>query len=229
MPDPVADPTPSTPAASGTPAPTPAVTPPATPPVAAAPPAPAAAPPADPNAKPPEAKPPEAKPPEPAKPVVPEKYDYSALKLPEGITLDTPLLAAVEPIFKELGLTQEGASKLVEAHAKALASAEVQREADFKTWMASQVAQNQAALKKEWGLAYEANLVISQKGMARYCSPAMKALLDETGLGNHPEFVKAFLQIGKSVTEDTPPPGGVPPSTKRDAASVLYGGSASTN
>lgn len=173
----------------------------------------------DPVAKPAEA----AKPAEPPKPVVPEKYDFKALKLPEGITLDAPLLTAVEPVFKELGLTQEAASKLVEAHAKAIAAAEVTREADFKTWMANQVKQNQAAMKSEWGLQYDANLAIAQRGIARVMSPAAKALLDETGLGNHPEFVKAFFAVGKMVSEDTPPTGGRPAGTGKSAAEVLYG------
>lgn len=203
MADEPAAPNPSTPAS------------PAAPPAAT--PTPAAAPPTDPAA------PPAAAPPEPPKPVVPEKYDFKALKLPEGITLDTPLLSAVEPVFKELGLSQEGASKLVEAHAKALAAAEVAREADFKTWMANQVKQHQAALKSEWGTAYDANVTLAQRGIARIMSPAAKALLDETGLGNHPEFVKAFYQVGKMVSEDTPPAGGVPAGVQKSAAEVLYG------
>lgn len=203
MADAPADQTPSPPA-SGTPAPT--VTDPAAPPAAAAPPV--------------DAKPPVVAPPAP---VVPEKYDYTALKLPEGMTLDTPLLGAVEPIFKELGLDQAGASKLVEAHAKAMAAAEVQRETDFKTWMANQVKQHQATLKSEWGVAYDANVTLAQKGIARIMSPAAKALLDETGLGNHPEFVKAFLQVGKMVSEDTPPSGGTPASSGKSAAQALYG------
>lgn len=206
MADEPAAPTPSTPASPAAPPTDPAAL---------------AAPPADPNA------PPAAAPVPPA-PVVPEKYDFKALKLPEGITLDAPLLGAIEPVFKELGLSQEHASKLVEAHAKAVAAAEVAREADFKTWMANQVKQHQATLKAEWGLQTDANTTIAQRGMARICSPAMKALLDETGLGNHPEFVKAFFQVGKMVSEDTPPPGGVPANTARDAAAVLYG-STSTN
>lgn len=159
----------------------------------------------------------------PPAPVIPEKYDFAKVAMPEGMTLDAPLLAAVEPVFKELGLTQEAASKLVEAHAKALGAIETKKEADFKTWMAGQMTQHQAALKTEFGLAYDANIATAQRGMARYCSPAMKAILDETGLGQHPEFVKAFLQIGTSVTEDTPPPGGKPASTGKSAAQVLYG------
>jgi len=205
MADEPAAPNPSTPASPAAPP-----TDPAAPPVAAA----------DPNAP----KPVEApKPAEPPKPVVPEKYDFKALKLPEGITLDTPLLGAVEPVFKELGLTQEAASKLVEAHAKAVAASEVAREADFKTWMANQVKQHQATMRNEWGLQYDANLAVAQRGIARIMSPAAKALLDETGLGNHPEFVKAFFQVGKMVSEDTPPAGGRPANSGKSAAEVLYG------
>lgn len=209
---PAAEPTPSPPAsASAAPSPTPTPTPAAAPAVAA---------------EPPKAEPTPAA---PAAPVVPEKYDFTKVKLPDGMTLDTPLLTAVEPIFKELQLTQENASKLVEAHAKALAAAEVQREADFKTWMADQVKQHQATLRKEWGLQHDANLQIAQRGLARITSPAMKALLDETGLGNHPEFVKAFFQVGKMVSEDTPPANPLPASTKRSAAEVLYGATTPSN
>lgn len=139
------------------------------------------------------------------------------------MALDAPLLDAMSPVFKELGLPQEAASKLVEAHAKALVAIETKKEADFVQWQADQVKQHQAALKAEFGLQYDANMVTAQRGIARFCSPAMKALLDETGLGNHPEFVKAFLQIGKSVTEDTPPAGGTPANSGKSAAQVLYG------
>jgi len=176
-------------------------------------------------AKPPEtAKPAEPqKAPEPPKLTAPEKYDYSAIKLPEGVTLDTELLNTLEPKFKEVGLPQEAVAKLVEAHAQAIAQAEEKREADFKTWMAEQTKQHQAAVKKEWGLQYDANLAVAQRGIARFMSPEAKALLDETGLGNHPEFVKAFFQIGKMVSEDTPPSGQAPSGNGRTAAEVLYG------
>jgi len=190
----------------------PAANPPVQPPVAAADPA-APTNPADPKT-------------EPAKPTAPEKYDFKALTLPDGVTLNEPILAAIEPIFRKYGLTQDAASELITEHAKALAKveseAEATREADFKTWMANQVKEHQATVRKEFGAAYDTNMAIAQKGMARVCSPAMKALLDETGLGNHPEFVKAFLTVGKMVSEDTPPNGQQPASRKSDAE-VFYG------
>lgn len=42
---------------------------------------------------------------------VPEKYEF---KLPEGITLNEAAMAIVDPIFKELGLSNEQAQKLVD-------------------------------------------------------------------------------------------------------------------
>lgn len=160
-------------------------------------------------------------------PAAPEKYDFKALKLPDGISLNEPLLAAVEPIFRKLGLSQEGASELIAEHAKALAKieadTEAKRESDFKDWMKTQVTQHQAAIRKEWGAAYEANLATAQKGMARVFGPEAKALLDETGLGNHPEFVKAFYAVGKMVSEDIPPSGQLPAAARKADAEVFYG------
>jgi hypothetical protein len=125
--------------------------------------------------------------------------------LPEGVQLDEPLLKAVEPIFRDLNLTQEQATKLIDAQVKYLAETEKQRETDFQKFMKDQVTQHQAALKSEWGAQHDANLQVAQRGMARVLSADAKKILDETGLGNHPEFVKAFFTVGKMVSEDTPP------------------------
>ncbi len=148
--------------------------------------------------------------------------------MPKGIELNADLVAAVSPIFQKLNLTQEQASELVktqvEALAKVEAAAEVKREADFKEWMKTTVTNYQATLRKEWGADTDAKLAIAQAGMAKIVSPAMKALLDETGLGSHPEFVKAFYQVGQMSREDTPPSAGAPPAAGKNAAQVLYGG-----
>lgn len=181
----------------------------------------------DPKADPAKADPAKAEPPkaDPAKPVVPEKYDFSTAKLPEGITLAPELVDAVSPLLKEFGLTQEQATKLVEAHAAALAkvtaTAEQQSEADFKQYMQDTAKANVEAIRKEWGHEHEANLKIAQRGIARFVDAEGKRLLDETGLGNHPSFLKAFLAAGKMIQEDTPPPNGQP-SGRKPSAEVLY-------
>ncbi len=148
--------------------------------------------------------------------------------MPQGIELNADLVAAVSPIFKELGLNQDAASKLVKVHAEALAKVEVaseaKREADFKEWMKTTVTNYQATLRKEWGAETDAKLAVAQAGMAKIVSPAMKALLDETGLGSHPEFVKAFYQAGLMSREDTPPAAVQPAAGGKSTAQKLYGG-----
>lgn len=162
---------------------------------------------------------------EPAKPAIPEKYDFSALKLPEGITLNDDIVKAVEPIFQKYGLTQEAAAELVQAHGEALAkvetAAEATREAEFKDWMKTNAEQNVAAIRKEWGNDFDGNLKTAQRGLARVFGPEGKKLLDETGLGSHPEFLKAFFTVGKMVQEDQPPIGGTP-TGRKSTAEVLY-------
>lgn len=172
-------------------------------------------PPADP------AKPP-ADPAKPADPVIPEKYEFKA---PEGVTLDAGLVDAITPVLKDLKLTQEQASKLVDTYneygKKFTAEAEKKADADFKQWMADQATANTKAVQKEWGADFNANLATAQRGLARVLSPEGKRLLDETGLGNHPEFLKAFLAVGKMIREDTPP-NGASPSGRKSSADVLY-------
>lgn len=165
------------------------------------------------------------KPAEIAAPVIPDKYDFKDVKLPEGLTLNDDIVKAVEPLFKKYGLTQEAANELVAAHGEALAkvetAAEAQRETEFKDWMKTNAENNVKAIQKEWGHEFDGNLKVAQRGLARVFGPEGKALLDETGLGSHPAFLKAFLTVGKMVQEDTPPVGGSPNGRKPTTA-VLY-------
>lgn len=173
----------------------------------------------------PKADPAKTEPADPKPAVVPEKYDFSAVKLPEGITLHDGLVKAVEPLFKKYGLTQEAASELIETHSNALAkveaAAETQRETDFQKWMQDNATANVEAARKEWGHDFDANLKVAQRGLSRVFDAEGKRLLDETGLGNHPAFLKAFLAVGKMIQEDTPP-NGQQPTGRKPSAAVLY-------
>lgn len=183
------------------PAPAPGVTqtPPATPPAAAAPtlgtpPAPPAA--ATPPAAPDPTKPPETPP--AAAPVVPEKYD---IKLPDGMEIDPKALEHYTPVLKELGVTAEGAQKLVDAQ---LALASQAQKANDEAFTAQ--VENWGKLSREdkefGGTAFDTNLVVAQRALAKFGTPDLKKLLDDTGLGNHPEVMRAFVRIGKQIGED---------------------------
>lgn len=134
-----------------------------------------------------------------AKPAVPETYEFVA---PEGVTLDASLVAEFTPIAKELGLTQEQAQKVVDLHTKAIAATETKiREA----WESQQAGWLEAAKADPeiGGAKLTDTVAVAKKAMDRFATPQLREVLEQTGLGNHPELVRLMAKIGKAISEDT--------------------------
>lgn len=152
-------------------------------------PAPAAAPPAE---------PPAADTPADAKPQgAPEKYEF---KYPEGYQVDEAALGEYSTAFKELGLTNEQAQRLVDMDAKRSASsneaAVAAQQQQVEAWVGE--------LKNDpdfGGAKFEANVGIANKALAAFGSPELTQFFKETGLGNHPLLVKAFHKAGTQLGE----------------------------
>ena len=155
------------------------------------------------------------------KPVVPEKYEFKA---PEGVTLDSKAVEGFTPIAKELGLTQEQAQKLVDFYGGQLGGL-AQAQAAAKQAEVDKWASDAKADPEIGGANFDANVSTAMKAIARFGSPALKEMLVESGLGNHPELVRFCMKVGASISEDTLALGGKVSTGQRDAASVLYNGS----
>jgi len=134
------------------------------------------------------------------KEVTPEKYEY---KLPEGMELDTSLAEKVDPLFKEIGLSQEQAQKLVDVYAPYIKE---QSEAANKQQLEGykQTVEGwKAETLKELGTESEAKLAKVSKVIDKFGTPKLREVLNDTGLGNHPELVRAFLKLGEVISEDS--------------------------
>lgn len=147
----------------------------------------------------------------------PEKYEFTA---GEGVELDTEALKDFEPVARDLNLTNEQAQKLVDAYPKILAGVQ-QRQAEAWQAQTEQWAADVKADKEIGGDKLTANLSAAQRVLDLFGTPELKTYLNDTGLGNHPDLVKAFVKIGKAMSED----GMVDGSNQgqRSAAEVLYG------
>lgn len=143
-----------------------------------------------------------AKPPEP-KPAAPKLEKYADFKMPEGVTVDADLLGGVAPVLLKHGLTQEAAQELIDAYTAAQVKAEGARQASF----AKQVNEEwPAALKTDkviGGAQYEANVIVAKRAITAFGDQALKDMLQETGLGNHPALVRFAYRAGLTVMEDT--------------------------
>lgn len=158
--------------------------------------------------------------------VVPEKYE---LTVSEGFDLDPAALEAATPVFQELGLSNEQAQKLIPVAEQFAASIGDK----LNQQILESVAQERAAWLNEakadeeiGGNKWEASLVTAAKaldtlGFAK--GTPFRNLLDESGLGNHPEMIRAFVKVGRAISEDSDfPRSGAATTGARTAAETLY-------
>ena len=151
-----------------------------------------------------------------APPGAPEKYEF---KPTEGITLGDAVLAKYGDVAKSLNLTQDQAQKVLTDVAPAIAQQQAdQHKATVSKW------ESEARADKEFGgEQFDANLALAKRAIDAHFSPEFKALLDQTGLGNHPELIRGLIKVGKTVTPDRYVAGGSGNTAQTDFATRLYG------
>ncbi len=63
-----------------------------------------------------------------------------------------------------------------------------------------------AALRAEWGRDFAGNLALARRGAQALATPDLVALLDDSGLGDHPALIRAAAEIGRRLADpDTAP------------------------
>lgn len=132
-------------------------------------------------------------------PKVPDKYDF---KFSDGLEMDPKAAEAFTPLLKKYGISQEAAQDLASAWVAELS----RQDGVINEMYTGQVESWEAAVKadKEIGGAnYDASLAVARKGIAKFATPELKGILDQTGLGSHPEMVRLFTKLGKLASEDT--------------------------
>lgn len=129
---------------------------------------------------------------------MPEKYD---LKLPEGAVLDAAHLDQVAAFAKANGLSQDAAQKIVERDNATLAA---YREKAVADWNAKTQAWLDASKtdKEIGGDKFDASVKVALDARNRFGTPELQKLLDETGAGNHPEFIRFFARVGQAMAPD---------------------------
>ena len=157
-------------------------------------------------------------------PTAPE--NYGAFTMPEGVqagdaSVQTAINEAV-PLFKEMGLTQDQAQKLVDLHMKQWKGAadqieETMRKRDIQkpdAWM------EQTRNHPEFGGAkLNENIEAARLAIDKLGGPELsKALAEETGIINHPAVFGAFVKMGRLMKEDTLVTGNVAGGSSDDPA-----------
>lgn len=156
----------------------------------------------------------------------PEKYELTP---PEGFeAIDAALMGEAEPVLRELNLSNEQAQKLVPLVGKAIQDA-VAKANDAGARQVSD-------LRKGWADAFDADPEIGGANRKATEAAAAKAfdhyglkpgeglrqLLDESGLGNHPDMIRFVARVGRDLAEGSFERGDIVPQPKTSERK-LYG------
>lgn len=130
----------------------------------------------------------------------PEKY--ADFKLPEGYSFDDAVKTEANALFKDLGLSQDGAQKLIDFYT---AKHKAALDAPIKAWQDQQ---------EKWIGEVKADPEIGGKlgqvktdiakainSLGPDLAAAFREVMDFTGAGNNPTFIKAFWNFSKRLTE----------------------------
>lgn len=134
-----------------------------------------------------------------------EGYEFKAEK--DRTEIDPAIKDELVAIAKELDLSGKAAQKLHDLGVK-VADKQIERigaqiEKTKADWMV------QSKSDKEFGGdQLDANLAVARKTLETYGTPELKTLLNDSGLGNHPEVIRWMYRVGKTLQQDTHVGGG---------------------
>lgn len=156
--------------------------------------------------------------------VVPEKYELTV----EGVDLDAAAIEEATPFFKEAGLTNDQANKIMPAAVKyrdSVASQTLQQIVDAGAQQKASWLDATRADEDIGGGKLDETLHLAAKGLDALGYPEgsdFRKALTETGFGNHPEMVRMMRKVGEMVSEDGFARSGATPSNALSAEKRLY-------
>jgi len=146
--------------------------------------------------------------------------DYGDFEMPEGVKADEDALAMAKEMFKDLNLSKEQAQKLVDLQVKLQQSTAQKWAATVDGWGAALKAD-----KEIGGAALPQNAAVASKALQQFFSPSFVAEVVSgkgLGLGNHPEFVRGLVNVGKALSEHQLVTSQAAVQAERDPAKRLY-------
>lgn len=120
------------------------------------------------------------------------------LKLPEGALMTEKQLADLKAYAESKGLDQVAAEALVERENSFLKGQQEQVELEKAGW--AKMVLNDPEIG---GDRYKDTLMDCKVVMDRFADAEFKEVLNKTGLGDFPGFVKMVARIGRSMRDDT--------------------------
>ena len=148
-----------------------------------------------------------------------DSFSYENVQLANDVSFDAKDWDEFKTLARELKLSAQQVQKLADFEsscAKRKAEAAVTQKHQQTTAWANQT-------RALYGAGLEEEITFALRAANAFGGQEFRALLEETGLGNHPVIIRTLSGIGRTISEDTCP-GGTPAAPQdKTFAEALYG------
>ena len=124
------------------------------------------------------------------RPEKPDGYDFGD---------DDGVLDDYREFAHQTGLTQDQAENILNLYGDIQEEEQNQRVKEIEDLKLD----TEINLQREWGRNYEGKIDMATRAFAQFSSPELRSVINESGLGNHPEMIRAFSKIGELLGEDS--------------------------
>lgn len=148
------------------------------------------------QAEPPQAEPPQADPASQKDDGAPEAYEAFEI---DGETFKPEDVEGFASVAKELNLSQEKAQKMLAAMVPTARKYMVNDlSAKAAEWKAMAMQDPEIG-----GADFAAKQAVAVSAYKQFATPLLREILTASGLGNHPEVLRMFYRVGKTMQQDT--------------------------
>jgi len=145
---------------------------------------------------------------------------YEDFTYPEDFNINEEYVTSFRDLAKSLNLTQEAAQNLIDFN---LGSTNLTIETLANDWdeTVDGWAKASKADREIGGVNFESNMSVARQPIEKYGTKELKVALNETGIGNHPDFLRFLFRLGNDMKEDKISVGSNPQSDQ-DVAKILF-------
>jgi hypothetical protein len=148
----------------------------------------------------------------------PVEYDFT---FADNVSPDDGTITELKGLAAELQLTPEQAQKIADLGAKQAVrwaeNAQTMHVEAVQAW--TEAAQADPDIG---GAKFAENLAIAKQAFDQFGTPALKQLLDESGLGNHPEIIRWAYKAAKALSDDVVIPGDRDAQVQTDKFKTMF-------
>ena len=125
-------------------------------------------------------------------------YSFDGLQVEEGLEIDQPTAEAFAKIAEEVGLSQDAFNTVYNRLMPFLNQRQEEQLQEVRAKFLEE-ARNDSEIG---GSKYKENLSLARQAFKKFVDPETAELLQASGLDCHPGLIRAFVNVGRAISND---------------------------